>query len=134
MSRAALRIVSNRGSLRSFGTFLRCQREVSHVGLRQLARATALSHSYLSRVERDLVPPPSAATIRRLAQALHMDAARLLAVAGVISDEVLSFVSCRPQVATIVFNLVSTMTDDEIEAFCDDLARHATRPANPTRT
>lgn len=54
-----------------------------------------------------------------------MDAARLLAVAGVISDEVLSFFFRRPEVATVVFNLVSTMTDDDIEALCDDLAaRH----------
>jgi transcriptional regulator with XRE-family HTH domain len=125
VSRSALRIVPYPGSLRSFGALLRCQREVCHVGLRQLARDTGLSHSYLSRVERDLVLPPSAATIRRLAQALHMDAARLLAVAGVISDEVMSFFFRRPEVATVVFNLVSTLTDEEIEALCDDLAaRH----------
>lgn len=129
MSRAALRVVPYQGSLRSFGALLRCQREVCHVGLRQLARDTALSHSYLSRVERDLVPPPSAATIRRLAHALHMDAARLLAVAGVMSDEVLSFFFRRPEVATTVFNLISTMTDDEIEILCDDFARRVTRPA-----
>lgn len=130
MSRVALRVVPHQGSLRSFGSLLRCQRQVSHVGLRQLARDTALSHSYLSRVERDLVPPPSAATIRRLAQALRMDSAGLLAAAGVISDEVLSFFCRRPEVATTVFNLVTTMSNDEIDALCDDLAaRH--EPANP---
>ena len=130
MSKVALRVVPNFGSLRSFGSLLRCQREVCHVGLRQLARATALSHSYLSRVERDLIPPPSAATIRRIANALNMDAARLLAVAGVISEEVVSFFFRRPEVATAVFNLVSTMTDREIDTLCDDLAaRH--EPANP---
>ena len=76
------------------------------------------------------MPPPSAATIRRLAQALHMDSARLFAAAGVISDEVLSFFFSRPEVATIVFSLVSTMTDEEIEVLCDDLARRVTAPAH----
>lgn len=121
-------VVGVSGSLRSFGSLLRCQRQISRVGLRELARATSLSHSYLSRVERDLLPPPSAATIRRLAQALHTDSARLFAAAGVISDEVLSFFFSRPEAATIVFHLVSTMSDGEIETLCDDLARRVTAP------
>ncbi|MGH9441761.1 MAG: helix-turn-helix domain-containing protein [Thermoanaerobaculia bacterium] len=126
MSRAALRVASSHSpSLLSFGSLIRCQREVCHLGLRQLARATALSHSYLSRVERDLVPPPSATTIRRLARELHTDAARLLAAAGVVPEEVLSFFSRRPTVATTVFSIIAMMTDDDLAAVCDDLVRRS---------
>ncbi len=53
------------GLPQSFGRTLREQRARRKIGLRHLARVSGLSASYLSRIERDLVPPPSPKRIRR---------------------------------------------------------------------
>lgn len=102
----------------SFGHAIRRRRESRRLGLRALARATSLSPSYLSRIERNRVPPPTAAVIARLADALGVDAERLLEAAGIIPERVLSFIRNRPAVAVPLITLLGSMSDEELaEAF-----------------
>lgn len=53
--------------------------------------------SYLSKVERDEVAPPSEATILRLAEALDEDPDLLLAMAGKVSSDLRMVILKRPQ-------------------------------------
>jgi transcriptional regulator with XRE-family HTH domain len=71
----------------AFGQYLRGQRQLARLSLRQLAELTRVSNPYLSQIERGL-HQPSVAVIKSLAQALGLSVEDLLAqAAGVTSDE-----------------------------------------------
>ena len=65
--------------------------------LRQVALRVGVEPAYLSKVERGLVPPPSEATITKLAQELGIDPDVLLAVAGKVSSELQQIILRRPK-------------------------------------
>ncbi len=65
----------------AFGRYLRTQRELAQLSLRQLAELTRISNPYLSQIERGL-HQPSVAVIKALAQALNLSAEELLAQAA----------------------------------------------------
>ena len=65
-----------------FGEYLRSQRQLAQLTLRQLAEMSSISNPYLSQIERGL-HQPSVAVIRSIADALNLSADVLLAqVAG----------------------------------------------------
>ena len=85
-----------------FGEFVRRLRESRREGdpgfsLRKVAGRIGVQPSYLSKVERGEVAPPSEATITRLAQDLDIDTDVLLAMAGKISTELKRVIQQRPQ-------------------------------------
>ena len=65
--------------------------------LRQVAQRIDVEPAYLSKVERGLVPPPSEATIVRLAADLGEDADVLLAMAGKVSSDLQAIILRRPK-------------------------------------
>ena len=67
--------------LETFGAFLRAQRRLANLSLRELAGRTNLSNAYLSQIERGL-HTPSVRVLRLVAQALDLSAETLLAQAG----------------------------------------------------
>jgi len=67
----------------ALGAFIRSQRELARLSLRQLAELTSLSHPYLSQVERGL-HQPSVRVLKALSGALNVSAETLLAQAGLI--------------------------------------------------
>jgi len=66
--------------------------------LRKVAQRIDVQPAYLSQVERGNVPPPSEATIRRLAQDLGEDSDVLLAMAGKVSEDLQDVIRRRPKV------------------------------------
>ncbi len=68
----------------ALGAFIRSQRELASLSLRQLAEMTTLSHPYLSQVERGL-HQPSVRVLKLLAEALNVSAETLLMQAGLLS-------------------------------------------------
>jgi transcriptional regulator with XRE-family HTH domain len=85
-----------------FGQFVRARREVLQkedrsYSLRQVARRIGVEPSYLSKVEREHVPPPSEETIVRLATTLEVDPDMLLAMAGKVSSDLQEAIRRRPQ-------------------------------------
>jgi transcriptional regulator with XRE-family HTH domain len=71
----------------AFGRYLRAQRQLARLSLRQLAELTRVSNPYLSQIERGL-HQPSVAVIKALAQALNLSVEDALAqAAGVTGDE-----------------------------------------------
>ena len=67
--------------MKALGSFIRSQRKLANLSLRQLAELTSLSNPYLSQVERGL-HQPSVRVLRLLAEALNVSAETLLAQAG----------------------------------------------------
>jgi transcriptional regulator with XRE-family HTH domain len=69
----------------AFGEYLRAQRQLADLSLRQLSQLTNISNPYLSQIERG-VHQPSVRIIRSLADALNLSAQALLAQAAGIDD------------------------------------------------
>jgi transcriptional regulator with XRE-family HTH domain len=67
----------------ALGTFIRTQRKMANLSLRQLAELTSLSNPYLSQVERGL-HQPSVRALKAISGALNLSAETLLAQAGLI--------------------------------------------------
>ncbi len=68
-------------STSAFGDYLRAQRQLARLTLREVAAMTNISNPYLSQVERGL-HQPSVKVIRSLAEALNLSAENLLAHAA----------------------------------------------------
>jgi transcriptional regulator with XRE-family HTH domain len=68
------------------GRFIRIQRELAHLSLRQLAETAKVSNAYLSQVERG-VYRPSAQVLKGIADALHLSVETLYARAGLLDEE-----------------------------------------------
>jgi transcriptional regulator with XRE-family HTH domain len=70
----------------ALGPFIRMQRELAHLTLRQLAETSKVSNAYLSQVERG-VYRPSAQVLKGIADALHLSVETLYARAGLLDEE-----------------------------------------------
>jgi transcriptional regulator with XRE-family HTH domain len=70
----------------ALGAFLRGQRKVANLSLRELARLTDISNAYLSQVERG-AHAPSVRVLRSIAQALDLAPSSVLARAGLGDDD-----------------------------------------------
>jgi len=66
------------------GTFIRAQRQMANLSLRQLSALTDVSNPYLSQVERGL-HEPSVRVLRSIADALNVSAETLFEHAGLIT-------------------------------------------------
>ncbi len=72
--------------LEALGGFIRSQRKLANLSLRDLAERTKVSNPYLSQIERGL-HEPSVRVLRSIAQALNVSAETLLAQAGLLDDD-----------------------------------------------
>lgn len=68
---------------RMLGDFIRAQRQMANLSLRQLSALTEVSNPYLSQVERGL-HAPSVRVLRSIADALNVSAETLFEQAGLI--------------------------------------------------
>lgn len=85
-----------------FGDFIRERRETLKeedrgYSLRRVAERIDVQPSYLSKVERGEVSPPSERTILRLAEELEVDPDVLLALAGKVSTDLREVIRRRPR-------------------------------------
>ena len=81
----------------ALGAFIRTQRQMANLSLRQLADLTNLSNPYLSQVERGL-HEPSVRVLKAISGALNVSAETLLAQAGLV-DAVTGEKADRPDEA-----------------------------------
>jgi transcriptional regulator with XRE-family HTH domain len=61
----------------AMGAFIRSQRELANMSLRELSRATQVSNAYLSQIERGL-HDPTLKVLTQIAEALHLSVEDLL--------------------------------------------------------
>jgi len=86
----------------TFGEHVRACREEQRerdrsMSVRQVAARIGVEPSYLSKVERGEVPPPSESTVLALARELGEDPDVLLAMAGKVSSELQEVIRKRPR-------------------------------------
>jgi HTH-type transcriptional regulator, competence development regulator len=89
-------------NMTGFGDYVRTARATRaetdvQFTLRQVARRIGVEPAYLSKIERDLVSPPSEATIVRLATDLGEDPDVLLALAGKVGSDLQAIILRRPK-------------------------------------
>src|SRR5438132_14061346 len=71
--------------LEALGEFIRSQRKMAQLSLRELADRTHVSNPYLSQIERGL-HEPSVRVLKAIAGALNLSAETLLAEAGLLEE------------------------------------------------
>ena len=76
-----------KSQMEALGSFIRAQRKMADLSLRELAEMTEVSNPYLSQLERGL-HQPSVRVLKSIANALNVSAETLLVQAGLLEDEV----------------------------------------------
>ena len=96
----------------AFGAFVKAQRLLANISQRQLAKASGMSDSYLSQIERGQYKP-SADVLRGIAGALHIPPTVLFAQFGLLDtdDEQAPRVSVEEAI-----RLDDTLTQDKKDA------------------
>jgi transcriptional regulator with XRE-family HTH domain len=74
------------GQRKLLGQFIRTQRNLANMSLRELSERTAVSNPYLSQIERGL-HEPSVRVLKAIATALNLSAETLLSEAGLIDED-----------------------------------------------
>jgi len=72
--------------LQLLGGFIRAQRQMANLSLRQLSALAEVSNPYLSQVERGM-HEPSVRVLRSIAEALNVSAETLLEQAGLLTGD-----------------------------------------------
>jgi transcriptional regulator with XRE-family HTH domain len=75
-----------RAQLEAFGSFVRTQRQLAKLSLRELAELATVSNPYLSQIERGL-HEPSIRVIKAIANALDISTETLLTQVGLVGDD-----------------------------------------------
>jgi transcriptional regulator with XRE-family HTH domain len=102
-----------------FGDFVRERRERLRekdrsYSLRKVAERIQVQPSYLSKVERGDVAPPSEGTILRLAKELEVDGDILLALAGKVSTDLKEVIRKRPQLFAELIRAMRDLPDHAV--------------------
>lgn len=83
------RVAKDDSALAAFGEYIRAQRRLARISQRNLAKATGVSDSYLSQVERGLYRP-SAQVAKALAEAFGLSPQTLYTQLGLLDEESLA--------------------------------------------
>ncbi|GMR13655.1 MAG: hypothetical protein BMS9Abin29_1867 [Gemmatimonadota bacterium] len=103
----------------NFGAFLRERREELRrhdrsFSVRKVAERIGVQPSYLSKVEREKVAPPSEETIVRLAEEMGLDPDVLLAMAGKVSSDLQAAIRMRPHLFAELIRELKDMPDHAV--------------------
>lgn len=98
----------------ALGDFIRSQRQLARLSLRQLAELTSVSNPYLSQIERGLYRP-SAQVLKSIAEALHLSAETMFAEAGLLDQRVEEEEGGGPRVEQAI-RLDPALTTEQKEA------------------
>ena len=74
-----------KSQMEALGSFIKTQRKLADLSLRELAEMTEVSNPYLSQLERGL-HQPSVRVLKSIANALNVSAETLLVQAGLLED------------------------------------------------
>lgn len=101
---------------KTFGSHVRDRREKlrrddPRFSVRQVAERIGVEPSFLSKVERDEVAPPSEEKIVALARDLGEDADVLLAMAGKVSSDLQQVIRKRPELVAALLRELKDLPD-----------------------
>ena len=72
--------------IEAFGAYVRAQRKLARLSLRELAARAEISNAYLSQLERGL-HAPSVRVLKNLAEAFEVSAETIMEQAGLLDDD-----------------------------------------------
>jgi transcriptional regulator with XRE-family HTH domain len=101
-----------RAQVLALGQFIRTQRQLAKLSLRDVAALTDVSNAYLSQVERGM-HEPSVRVLRAIAEALDVPAEALLREAGLLDEDQ---EPADPATAEAAIRADSSLTDAQKEA------------------
>ena len=110
--RATRTVMSN--GREKFSAFIRRQRETREISLREMAKMIGVSPTYLSKVERDKIAPPTEAKVKAIARILECDADELLARAGRLSSDLLDIIKRHPIELAGLLRTTKSLTADDL--------------------
>jgi transcriptional regulator with XRE-family HTH domain len=87
--------------MEALGAFIRSQRKLAQLSLRQMAELTSLSNPYLSQVERGM-HQPSVRVLKLISEALNISAETLLTQAGLLDARARAGDAAGEQVAAAI--------------------------------
>ena len=121
---------ANETRAQSFGQHLRSLREQRRTvnrrySVRQTAERIGVEPTHLSKIERGEVFPPSEEMVRRLAADLGEDADMLLAMAGMVANDVLAIIVKRPVLFAELIRRLEDSTDQELSTFVYEIRNGA---------
>src|SRR5258706_1259439 len=107
----------------AFGQKLRFLRTGCRVSIRRTAALAGFAPSYLSRIERGQVPPPTARRIVRIASVLQTDPNDLIELAAKMPEDVSRAITRRPRLMAQLIRNADCYSDDQLERLCRVLRR-----------
>ncbi len=81
----------------TFGVTVRRERERLDIGLREMAKKIGVSPTYLSKLERDQLPPPAEDKVKRIADIIGRDHDELLGLAGRVASDLKEIIREHPR-------------------------------------
>ena len=105
--------------MQGFGTYVRAHRErlskdSKDFSVRKVAMKIGVEPAFLSKVEREVVPPPSEGKIIALSEVLGEDQDVLLAMAGKVSSDLLKVIRDRPVLFAELIRKLKTEPDHAV--------------------
>jgi transcriptional regulator with XRE-family HTH domain len=100
---------------RALGGFIRSQRKLARLSLRQLSALSNISNPYLSQIERGL-HEPSVRVLHAIAEALDISAENLLLQAGLVREQAGSPAEAGESSTERAIRADSRLTDGQKEA------------------
>lgn len=104
-----------KAQLEALGSFIRGQRQLANLSLREMARLTDVSNAYLSQIERGL-HEPSVRVLKSIAAALDISAEKLLEHAGILGEDRPSGPGGGPGATEAAIRADPTLSESQKEA------------------
>lgn len=98
----------------TFGPTVRRRREEREIGLREMAKQIGVSPTYLSKLERDQLPPPAEDKVNAIADILGFDRDELLALAGRVSSDLTEIIRENPRELAALLRTAKGRTAEDV--------------------
>jgi transcriptional regulator with XRE-family HTH domain len=120
-----------KAQMEALGAFIKAQRKLADLSLRELAEMTEVSNPYLSQLERGL-HQPSVRVLKAIADALEVSAETLLVQAGLLDGEDAEgdAAAARSSSVEATIRTDASLSDDQKEALIN-VYRAMTRDRRP---
>lgn len=107
----------------SFGEYVKLVRMSKGISIRGIARELQINATYISKVEREEMPPPAEDVITRLATVLELDKDDLMIMAGRIPSDILEAITEDKDKQREFVRLIRTLRHGPAEAI-EQVTRH----------
>jgi transcriptional regulator with XRE-family HTH domain len=112
-----------RGDRKSFGATVRRDREQLEIGLREMAKMIGVSPTYLSKVERNELPPPAEDKVKKIAEIIGRDPDELLALAGRVASDLTEIIRRHPREMASFLRAANGLTANDMARLAHDAQR-----------